>query len=807
MLTNYIKIALRNILRNKLHSCINIMGLSIGMACVILIILFVRDELSYDKYHSKHKRIYMVWSYVTFKGQDGYNQPTTSFPLGPTLKDKYPVVEESVRIHPISKIFFIDRKKEIIGEEDIFCADPEIFKVFDHKFIYGSPEGALDSPHTIVLNETLAGKYFGEQNPVGMILSSHNGIDYTVKGVFEDLPRNTSMPYDGLIAMRDLPELMGMQIYELASRSYILNTVITYILLRENGELTDITEDYKRFKSIYMADINNIAHMDMDLEFQPLTDYHLRNKQMLSIMKIDMLEIVYILSSLVIFILIIACINYMNLATARSMGRAREVGVRKVLGADRGSLMRQFLCESMIIAMIAMVIALVLVELALPAFNNLLSKELSFGVTGDMDLFSGIIIITLIVGILSGSYPAIFLSSFLPAAILGKGPEPGTSRALLRKILVVTQYSISIVMIICMMLSVKQIDYLRDLDLGFNKENIFYIAPHNEEHRKSIRVLKETFSKHSGISAVAEASFSPGMLGYIAGSTCKVEDAKGEFIDKVIDLPRIDHGYIDLMGMKVIEGRSFNRKMGSDRSEAVLINETFVKEMGWPDSPIGKRIIIYENTYNVIGIFKDCVATLYNKITPVIIMLGDEDRVWEMGYLTIKISPEKSKETIKFIREKLLELHPLDAPELMSLEDYINNRYGTEKMIIQFLGCSAFLCVLVSCLGLFGLSSFITESKTKEIGIRKVNGASMWNIVFNLTASFLKLILISSVIACPIAYYSMSSWFEKYAYRTSMDLWVFILAICIAMVIAVLTVSYYSVKAAISDPVKALRYE
>lgn len=827
MLLNYIKIAFRNILRNKLHSFINIIGLSIGLACTMLILLYVLDEFSYDMHNSKHDRIYIAQTIY----DDGIATSRTAIPLGSTLEDEYPVVEETARIYSPGRMSFIDQKNEMIREKYIYCADNEIFSIFDYKFIYGSPEHALDSPHTIVLSEKLAKKYFGSQNPVGRILTRYGGIDYTVRGVFKDLPRNISFPHDGLIAMHDYPEMIGLEKFRRYASSYSLAQVTTFILLKENSDVKTLSEDFKRFKARYMPGLAQRTDFDLNLNYKLLTDYHL-DKIVSYDLNITRLERIYFITALGFLILAIACINYMNLATARSMGRAKEVGVRKVLGASRVSLIRQFLCESVIITLLAMLIAIALVEILLPFFNDLVSIELSLGKTDGMSLFLSVFIITLIAGVLAGSYPAIFLSKYSPAKVLGKSSGSGTGKGLLRKTLVIVQYSISIIMIICMMLSIKQMNFIKNMDLGFNEENVFYVLFGNEEGRKLIPVLEEIVSKISGVSGVSRSSSTlPDFNSSYRGSLfeCRVEDEKDELIEKQVKIEKMPPDYIDLMGITVIEGRSFDLETGTDRSRAVLINETFAESMGWNDSSIGKRIIIensrrrtaspngdvhitrgYDGSHNVIGVIKDIrFDALYNKVLPLIIVPATPINNEDIDILTIKVYPANSKETIRNIKKRMFEFYPSDrfALQLFSLEEAINDKNQTEKIVNRFLIWSAFLCVSISCLGFFGLSSFIAESKTKEIGIRRVNGASVQNIVFSLTGHFLKLVMISGVIACPVAYYAMSRWFENFTFRAGMGPWDFIFAICIAMLIAFFTVSFHSIKAAMADPVKALHYE
>jgi len=809
MLLNYIKIAFRNLLRHKVYSIINILGLAIGMACAILLLLFVRDELSYDKHNSKYERIYMVKTHLKIANMEHYGMESPLL-LGQALKTEYSAVEEYTRICRSNRMYFINSQGEVIGEDGIFFADQSIFKVFDHKFIYGSPVEALDAPHTIVLSKSLSNKYFGDQNPVGKMLSSNNGAGYIVKGVFEDLPRNSLKRYNALISTQDLSEAIGMDAFTMASNSFsaIIAPIYTYILLSENSKLEDISKDHERFREKYIAKSLPSSSDVYEPMFQRLTDVYLHTQPYPN-SPINILQRGYILTALALFILIIACINYMNLATARSAGRAREVGVRKVLGADRASLIGQFLCESIIVTVIAMLMALVMIELSFPAFNNLAGKELSFGAAGRAGQFLNILIVTLLVGIAAGSYPAFVLSSFLPIKVLRGGLKSGSDKGMFRKTFVVIQHVVSIAMIISTLLLIKQMSYIRNMDLGFNKKDILLINSRNKEDQKSFPVLKKNLLEYSGILTAARSSETGGNTGRFSTS-CEIEDSNGKFREKVSGIVLVDHEFIDLMEMKVLEGRAFNKDLESDQAEAVLVNETLIEEMGWRDWPIGKRIRLEGSDKNVIGVLKDFqFQGLHEKIMPMIMILSEGTSSLDpnLSVLSIKIRPEDSNKTIEFIKKKWLELNPMRPLEITFMEDLFNKQYRTEDAASRIFICSAFLGIFISCLGMFGLSSFIAGNKAKEIGVRKVFGASIWSIVSSLSLNFLLLVLIASIIACPIAYYTMSKWLENFAHNTEMSWWLFVGSICMALIIAFATVSYHAVKAALTDPVKALRYE
>ena len=812
MILNYIKIAYRNIVRQKVYSIINILGLAVGMACAILLLLFVRDELSYDKHNSKHERIYMVQSHFTFQGKDQYNLGS-SFALAGAFKDEYPAIEESVRTFMSGRIYFFDQKRELIGEDSVCYADPSIFKVFDHEFIYGSPEGALDDTNSIVLSETLATKYFGEQNPVGKTISRNNGVDYIVKGVFKDLPRQSFRRYAALIPMMGLNGTLGIN--NLDSRESVAffsnwGQSYTYILLKENTEIESITGDYERFRVKYIAEFAKQSDSDFEPIFQSLADIYLHYKATPESLP-GILVRIYILSFSALFILIIACINYMNLTTARSAGRAREVGVRRVLGAYRGSLIRQFLSESIVITMAALLIAFVLIELFLPAFNNLVYKEISFGVLTEPTIFTGLLIMTLIVGLIAGSYPAFVLSSFLPVNVIRGDIQYGKGRGLLRKVLVIIQFVISIIVIMSAVVLQTHVNFLQSMDLGINKENILLITPPDPAAMDPMPTFKKEILGNTKISGVARSNRSFGTGSWNTG--CMIEDSGGKIVNKVFGYLLVDYDFIDLMGMKVLEGRSFSREMGTDQRSAFLVNETLVKEMGWTASPIGKRVQ-WGPPFNirdgkVIGVLKDFhFQSLGIRLEPMIIMMGDNKGIIPLNVVSIKIHPENSKRTVDFIKKKWHELNPMHPFEYSFLEDIIQIQYQDDDKILKIIKYSAFLSIFISCLGLFGLSSFIAEKRTKEIGIRKAHGASIWNILFRLSYDFIKLVLISSIIAGSIAYYGMISLSGISPYEPDTSPWIFIIAACImVLLIALATVSYHAVKAALTDPVKALRYE
>jgi putative ABC transport system permease protein len=808
MLSNYIKIAIRNILRNKLHSFVNIMGLAIGIASAVLLLLMVREMRSYDKHHSKHERIYMVQSRYNFQDKDIFARGS-AIPVGPALKAEYPVIEEFVRNFSAPRTFFMDKKGEIIAEDDICYADPEIFKVFDHKFIYGIPEGALDSPNTIVLNKTLAKKYFGDENPIGKTLSRNNGVDYTITGVFEDLSRNSIRHYAALLPMQEFADFYGVEEFNsMESRKFFgsSSSRFTFILLHENADIASIKNNYNRFHEKYIAETKENEGLDLTLVFEPLADAFLNYRPSDEAPPIYLLTI-SVLLFLAFLILIIACINYMNLATARSEARAMEVGVRKVMGAGRFLLIRQFLCESVVITLTAMLISLVLIELCIPYLNNFEALGLSFNISMSPALLGMLLITTLTVGILSGSYPALVLSSFLPAQVFRGGRQTGKRKGRLRKLLVIVQFTLAIFVINFTFVLKKQVDFWLNPDLGFNMDDVLVIESKAPVVKKAIPSLKKELLKNRDISAVSGSSFTVG-----AGSSTtilKVENPDKELVDLFTAHLSVDFDFIDMMEIAVLSGRSFSREITTDKDSAFLVNETLVKEMGWVDSPIGKRIKGRVRDGKVIGILRDFhYQSLIAKLRPMVVDLNNNVLKEGLPVTYIKINSKNTQKILEYIEQKWKELIPMYPFEYEFLRDTYAKPYEFPRKLHQVSNLFAFLCVFISCLGLFGLSSFITERRTKEIGIRKVHGASVVNLLINISSNFVKLVFISGIISGVMCYYTISDLGQMWVYHPEINRWgINLVGIGIALVIALVTVSYHAIKAALTDPVKTLRYE
>ncbi len=806
MFKNYLKVALRNLLRNKFYTAINIIGLAIGLTCTILIGLYIQNELSYDKHHVKHKRIYRLESHFTIQESDDFFA-ATAFPLAVALKLEYPEVEEYARFTPMdNNLFEIDGKK--FFEDNVYYADSTTFNVFTHKFISGSPEKALNEPYTMVLTKSFARRIFGDENPIGKVLATGYGLNMTVTGVIEDLPQNLHLKFEALCSMITLAEFFGHERYHsLESGSFWQIGHYSYILLKEGVDIQSILDKYPQFNEKYIKPVGDQINSKFQLMVQPLADVHLHSRVGYD-QPTGNITYVYTFGIVAIFLLLIGCINYMNMATARSAKRAVEVGIRKVVGARRGLLQKQFLIESLLITLLALILAFIAIEFLLPAFNEISGRHLEVDISGNLLFYIGILGITIFVGIVSGSYPAFYLSSFIPVEVL-KGKTGSRGKGALRKILVLLQFSISIIMIIGTVTVTQQLNFLRTKDLGFEEENIVVLTVRDTTGVKNLDVFKEELLKHPNILKVGKSSSIPGQ-GY-GILVHRYETNDGTLAEKGINFFFVDNDYLDTMNMKIITGRDFDPELQTDIEESILINEKTAEVLGWGDDALGKRIQFGANldgTANretkVVGVVKDFHYTsLHNEVDPIVILLADSP----LRNISLRIRGEDIINTLDFIEEKWNEFCPTFPFDFTFLDDSLNELYIAEQKIGEVFSYFSILCVFIACLGLFGLAAFTAEQRTKEIGIRKVMGASVSSIVIHLSKEFAKWVIIANIIAWPIAYLGLNKWLENFAYKVDITVFTFFLSGIIALVIALLTVSFQAVKAANTNPVEALKYE
>jgi ABC-type antimicrobial peptide transport system permease subunit len=779
MLKNYLTIAVRNINRYRTYSFINIISLAIGMACTIFILLWVFDELDYDRFNEKADRIYRVVYEDHSTAQVSHNW-RTSPPLGPAVKTDYPEILNMARFHVYSSVQ-VKYETNYFNEKGAF-ADPSIFDIFTFTFLKGNPQYVFENPYSVVITEEMAQKYFGDQDPINKTLTIRNEFNLNVTGVVKSMPHNSHVQFDFLAQFETLKEFIG----DVNMRNWKYFGFQTFVLVPEN---IDIQELNRKISGLLKK---KISDSKMELYLQPLTRIHLYDLE-----GGGAVTYVYIFSLIAIFVLIIACINFMNLSTARAALRAKEIGLRKVVGANRGHLIRQFLGESFFLSLIAHVFAIIMVVSLLPKFNMFTRKQLIMDFSDSRILF-GLIGIIVFTGLLAGSYAALVLSSFQPAKILKREIKAGSS--LFRKILVVFQFSIAIILIISTTVISAQLDYVNIKPLGFDKNNLVCIRM-DEKLTANYESIKTELLRHSDIENVTTTSVLVG-TGTIL-STLKFDWEGNVNKNKInINVVAVDYGFIDTFKMKMALGRNFSKKHATD-PDNFIVNEEAIRQMGL-DDPVGKRITIFGNQGSIIGVVKDFnLDSLHTEIQPMILMFIDD---WNF-HLIVRLADGKISSALNHIKESLQKFNPGNSFAYTFMEENLEKQYQDEDKLRELIELFAIIAIFVSCIGLFGLASFIIGRRTKEIGIRKVLGATVSEIVVVLSKDFMMLVLISNIIAWPVAYFTMENWLKNFAYRTNIGLGVLVFSALMAFLIALLTLSYQSIKAAYTNPASALKYE
>jgi len=785
MLKNYLKIALRNIRRYKGYSFINIAGLAIGMACCILILLWVQDELSYDRFHENADYIYRVIQDINF-ADDSTTWAITQGPLGPSLKEDFPEIINATRI--TSRRFRLTYNDKSFDERP-GMADGSILEMFSFPLIKGDPATALSDPNSIVMTEEMAEKYFGSEDPLGKTIKADNRWDFQVTGILKEVPHNSHLQFDSLI-----PFIFGRELNYTVD-NWRNSQFRTYVQLQKGIPAQEVIQKI----SGYLYEKPTLEK-DARLNLQPLLRIHLYSNYEFDTAHGD-ITYVTIFSIIAFFILLIACINFMNLATARSGNRAKEVGMRKVAGAHKTDIVRQFYGESIFLAFIALFVALTIVWLLLPTFNNLAAKELSMGVSGNLLVLLGLLGITLLTGIISGSYPALFLSAFKPVKILKGSLRSGSKGSVFRKILVVFQFALTILLIICTIIIYNQLNYMRNMKLGYDKEFLIYKGMRGDVQAKFDSVKNELLQNPNILGVTATSSVPT--YGYTFSNSLWRWEGQDPDEETLMRAVFVDLDYFKTFGMEIVEGRSYSKEFPTDATEAIMVNEEAVKAMGM-ESPIGRRLSIGTNNFKIIGVVKNYhFRSLRQEIDPLILIYSPgQSRV-----LFARLRSENIPKTIGYMEDIWKEFAPGHPFNYRFLDDALNNLYRSEQRIGTILKYFSILAIFISCLGLFGLASFMSEQRTKEIGIRKVLGASVSNIALLLSREFTKWVLLANIIAWPVAYIAMYKWLQSYAYSTNIALWSFILSGAMALVIASVAVSYQSIKAAVANPADSLRYE
>ena len=813
MIKNYFKIAFRSLWKNKGYSAINIFGLATGLACCLLITLYVTDELSYDRHFKNADRIYRINSDIRFGGSD-LHMTQSSDMMGELLKKDYPQVEEYTRAYTNDGPKLLRKGNEYITEPRVANVDSTFFLLFQLTALEGDTRTALNEPNTVVISESAAKKYFGTVQVINKQLEvKEDDINtaYKITAVIKDIPKETHFSFEFLFSMKNIKYQWG----QLTSHNFH-----TYLLLKPGTDYKAFEKNFEQYSEKYvvpfaqqfvkissMADFRKAGNR-LDYTLTPLTDIHLHSDFTYEINPSGSIQFVYIFSAVALFILILACINFMNLSTARSAKRAKEVGIRKVLGTERKTLISQFLVESTITAAISLIIALMIAFFVLPLFNDVADKSLSVKDLLGMHILPFLILLPFVVGLLAGSYPALFLSGFKPITVLKGNANTGFKKSNLRNVLVVFQFATSIMLIIGTGIVYSQLNYIQNKKLGFNKDQVLIIDG-AYALGNNVQAFKNDVLAMQGVSSGTLSSYLP-----VTNSSRSDNSYSREAVMDTkngIDMQtwRIDYDYFKTMGMEIVKGRNFSKDYGSD-SSAMIITETTARMLGY-DDPIGK--MIYSPTgipgdgalvpVQVIGVVKDFhFESLRKKLGPLCFFLDKST-----GLASFKVSAASVKGLIPKIESRWKALAPGMPFSYRFMSDSFNEMYRSEQRAGTIAIVFAILAILIACLGLFGLVTYMAEQRTKEIGIRKVLGASVANVVAMLSKDFLLLVAIASIIAFPVAWWAMNRWLQDFEYRVHISLWVFVIAGMAALLIALITVSFQAIKAAIANPVKSLRTE
>lgn len=797
LLPNYIRIAIRNVKKSPVYSIVNITGLATGLACCLLIVIYLLYQFSFDDFHTHKERIYRLNKVVTPATGGTEHHAITSGPMGPQLKRDFPEVQKVVRLLPWFDDVLLTRGENSLKVNRFVLADFTFFEIFDFQLLKGDPSTALTRPLTVIISENVAGNLFGESNPIGQSIEGLNGFDYTVTGVIENAPDNSHLQYDVLASWTSTsPSALDMGWLE----GWFPQAVYTYLLLDSPGNETALKSKLGDFMQQHFPQ----RVEQYELYLQPFSEIYLYSTSLHydDTVKSGSITNVYIFSAVAILVLLIACINFMNLSTARSVDRAREVGVRKVLGASRNQLGWQFLGESMVLTLIAMVLSLGLIRVGLPVLNYLGMPPEALAFDAYPELFMILSGITLLTGLISGSYPALILSGFKPVRVLyGRMEKAWGGDTFLRKFLVTLQFSLSIILIIGTITIYRQMEFIGDKYLGFQKEQVLVLQLGGTDVMGQKETFREELLRHSNIRNIAASNSVPGSGFMSFGINPEGKDPGESWTTSVIRLG--DDNFLETYDMEMAEGRFFSEELAGD-SNAVVINEALARSLGW-ENPLGRQIDVSGELSNgrVIGVIKDFhTASLHNTVEPLLLFLENRG-----SFLSLRVEPRGLDQTLAYIEETWKQFDPDFPFEYFFLDDHFAAFYSAEQKILRVVFIFTGLAIFVACLGLFGLSTFMIQQRTKEIGIRKILGSSVPGIIELISKDFLKLVGAGFLIAIPAAWLLTGQWLKEFAYRTEIGAGVFLIAGFIALVLALVAVLWQSVRAARMNPVESLRSE
>ncbi len=775
MFKNYLKITLRNFLRHKTHTVINVLGLAFGIAGCLLILLHIQDELRFDAFHQKAERIFRVVSAQHRAGQEDFHRASAEAPLGPALVNDLPQAEAAVRFFRGFRLTVKASEPGIIVR-NFFFTEPSLFQIFDFKLLKGDPQTALASPGAIVLTEASARQYFGERNPLGLALKieaedfpEFARNEYTVTGVLRDLPANSHLQFDLLMSTATLE---GFEQTREMTQSWESDGVITYVSLKPGNAPADLQKQFPAFSEKYRG---AEAWARNSFYLQPLKDVHFYSQHISAEVNQREGEIVYVyvFSALALVIALIACINYMNLATALAANRAKEIGMRKVIGAQRQQLIGQFFGESLLTTFAALLLAIGILELALPAFNTLADKKLALELSNNGPMFAGMLAILLFIGFAAGSYPALYLSRFRPVATLKGSFASGAKHSRLRQTLVITQFALSIIMIIATLVVREQLQYARNKALGFNQERLVAIDINHDDVQTNFKTIKTEFLRNANVRSVSVSSRVPGDWKSFRQIRVAKEGA-AENETQSMFFNGIDEDFVSTYEVDLIAGRNFSQDFATD-STALLLNETAARAL-FGNEPLGKTLRVPLRNFEgrVIGVVRDFhFHSMHRAIAPMVMGYmppGGRHVLHGIDYFTLRLSGANLPETIEFITNVHARFDRVNPIEIGYLDQWWHDLYRADERVGKVFGVAAGLAILIACVGLFGLAAFMAEQRTKEIGVRKALGASVQSLVLLLSKDFTKLVLIAFVIAAPLAWFGMNRWLQDFAYRIDISL-------------------------------------
>ncbi len=803
MLRNYFTVAMRNVLKDKFYSLINVFGLTLGIASCIFITIYIHDELSYDRFNEKADRIYRITEFIETEGS-GERSSSAPFPTGPTLQEDYSnLIESQVRFFdfqsPTLLVANRDDSEKEFNEPNVLFVDSTFFRIFDYEVIKGNKETALSQPNSVLLTESAAKRYFGDQDPIGKFLRIEGRQELMVTGVMPDTPRNAHFQFDFLVSFSTLRNFFNGQY----PQTWYWNPCWTYVLLKPGVNPSELSQYFPAFIQKYFPEF---IRAEARMELQPLTKIHLTSDLEFELEANSSEQNIYVFTVIGLVILFIASMNFMNLSTARSAKRAKEVGLRKTLGGERPQLVFQFLLESLIIVFLAIVLAIGLSIAGLSSFNALAEKSIGYDIFFNPVILLLLLTVFIIVGIGSGLYPAFVLSSFVPAKVLKDSQAKGGRGAVLRKVLVVVQFSLSIIMIISTVIAINQLDFLRKSDTGFDSEQVVYISALRTPITRTYPAFKKQLEQREDIVSMT------GILD-VLGSKHQGDNFRFEGMDKskLFSVIWINHDFFKTFDLKMAAGREFDETKTTDDTLAIIVNEALVKQMGWTaDNAIGKPFDYNQYHGEIVGVVEDFnFVSKHRTIEPLILQLRSNPGhfSFSLKYVAIKLNTQDIKGTLAAIEQKWKELAPGRPFDYFFLDDELDKLYKDEEKLGKVAGIFSVLAVVVACLGLFALASFIAEERKKEIGIRKVMGGSVGQIVLLLSTDFSKLIAIAFIISCPIAWYAVNKWLNGFAFRIDIHWGIFALVGLVTFAIALLTTSYRALQAAFSNPIKTLRHE